>query len=86
MSHSAAVNSNGAAKNNVSSSKLAPRELYPTDIPVLNELASLIGSLDLDTQANLSGSTARLRPRDTDRVVAEELAQVFEINSAVYFP
>jgi hypothetical protein len=26
-----------------------PRPLYPTDIPVLNELASLIGNLDLET-------------------------------------
>lgn len=45
-------------------------DMYAGDIPVLSELASLIGSLDIDTPAKLRGS------RYSDKAVAEELAQV----------
>ena len=41
-----------------------------SDIPVLNELANLIGSLDLDTPHKLSGH------RETDETIKAELKEV----------
>lgn len=47
---SSAVSSSSAAPGAAPSTGPRPqRPLYPTDIPVLNELASLIGNLDLET-------------------------------------
>ncbi len=51
------------------SNKTGPREIFPSDIPVLNELASLIGSIEMET-------SSRYKFKDTEKVVAEELGQV----------
>ena len=54
------------------SSRAGPREIFPSDIPVLNELASLIGSIEMET-------TGRYKFKDTEKAVAEELGQVWSI-------
>jgi hypothetical protein len=45
------------------------RSVYSGDIPVLNELADLIGSLDLDTPS-------KIKVRETDKSIAAELQSV----------
>ena len=50
--------------------KMSNASAYVGDIPVLSELASLIGSLDLETPNNY-------RFRDTDESITAELAQVY---------
>lgn len=46
-----------------------PRDQYSGDIPVLSELADLIGSLDLDTPH-------KVKYRETDDRITAELNQV----------